>query len=259
MDTLRKPFFVAALVLLVLTLLLELGAVELLRAPVGGATSLAALVAGDKDLREAFQQLDPNEIQDILSRPKPPGLGIRFLAFVDGLLVFTVGLMGISLLISQRIQARVQGIVTLIVSVIVLLLTIVAIFAALALLLLMVALFLAAPFGTIAYLAVYGFFNRPGASVVLGLTLALKMSAVICLLLAQQRFLQNRGLVLLILTSLLASLIVGFLHALAPIILVSITDAVAAIIVGILALIWALTMLIGSLIAVIRALRVDRA
>lgn len=259
MDTLRKPFFVAALVLLVLTLLLELGAVELLRAPVGGATSLAALVAGDKDLREAFQQLDPNEIQDILSRPKPPGLGIRFLAFVDGLLVFTVGLMGISMLISQRVQARVQGIVTLIVSVIVLLLTIVAIFAALALLLLMVALFLAAPFGTIAYLAVYGFFNRPGASVVLGLTLALKMSAVICLLLAQQRFLQNRGLVLLILTSLLASLIVGFLHALAPIILVSITDAVAAIIVGILALIWALTMLIGSLIAVIRALRVDRA
>ena len=44
-----------------------------------------------------------------------------------------------------------------------------------------------------------------------------------------------------------------------PIILVSITDALAAIIVGILALIWAITMLIGSLIAVIRALRVDRA
>ena len=83
MDTLRKPFFVAALVLLALALVLELGAVELLRAPVGNTASLASLVAGDKDLREAFQQLDPSEIQDILSRPKPPGLGIRHLGFVD--------------------------------------------------------------------------------------------------------------------------------------------------------------------------------
>lgn len=259
MDTLRKPFFVAALAFLALALLLELGGVELLRAPVGNAASLASLVAGDKDLREAFQQLDPSEIQDILSRPKPPGLGIRYLEFVDGLLVFTVGLMGISLLVSQRVHARIQGLATLIVSLVVLILTIVAVLAALALLLLMVALFLATPFGTLAYLAVYGFFNRPGANAVLGLALALKMGAVVCLLLAQQRFLQNRGLVLLILTSLLASLIVGFLHALVPIILVSITDALAAIIVGILALIWAITMLIGSLIAVIRALRVDRA
>ena len=80
-------------------------------------------------------------------------------------------------------------------SIIVLILTIAAIFAALALLLLMVALFLATPFGTLAYLAVYGFFNRPGANAVLGLALALKMGAVVCLLLAQQRFLQNRGLV----------------------------------------------------------------
>lgn len=258
MDTLRKPFFIAALALLVLALLVELGAVEFLRAPVGNTTSLTALVAGDPDLREALNDLDPNEIQNILSQPKPPGLAIRDLALVDVLLVFTVGLIGASLLISQRLQARVQGCATLIVSLIVLILSIVAIIAALVLLLLMVSLFLAAPFGTLAYLAIYGFFNRAGANVVLGLTLSLKIAAVVCLVLAQQRFLQNRGLVLLILTSLLAALIVGFLHGLVPVILVSITDAIAAIIVSILALIWALFMLIGSLIAVIRALRVDR-
>ncbi len=258
MDTLRKPFFIAALALLVLALLFELGAVEFLRAPVGNVTSLTSLVAGDEDLSEALAELDPDEIQDILSKPKPPGMGIRYLGLIDVLLVFTVGLMGVSLLISQRAQARVQGLASLIVSLIVLILSIVAIITALALLLLMVSLFLAAPFGTLAYLAVYGFFNRSGANVVLGLTLALKMGAVVCLVLAQQRFLQNRGLVLLILTSLLAALVVGFLHGLVPIILVSITDAIAAIVVAILALIWALFMLIGSLIAVIRALRVDR-
>jgi hypothetical protein len=39
-----------------------------------------------------------------------------------------------------------------------------------------------------------------------------------------------------------------------PLPAVSITDALAAIIVGILALIWAIVMLIGSIIAVVQAL-----
>ena len=55
-------------------------------------------------------------------------------------------------------------------------------------------------------------------------------------------------------TSFLANLIVSFLHGLVPFPLVSITDAVAGIIVGILALIWAIVILIGSINAVIQAL-----
>ena len=89
--------------------------------------------------------------------------------------------------------------------------------------------------------------------------MTLKLGFVICLVLAQQRFIQNRGLVLLIITSFLASIITSFLQGLVPFFLVSITDGIAAIVVVVLALIWAVVFLIGSLISIIKALRVDRA
>ena len=57
----------------------------------------------------------------------------------------------------------------------------------------------------------------------------------------------------LILTSLLATLIIGFLHGLVPAFLVSITDAIAAIVVGILALVWAIWFLLRSIPAVAKA------
>ena len=118
----------------------------------------------------------------------------------------------------------------------------------------MIALFLAAPFGTLAYLAMYGSFNRAGASGVLGASMFLKLAAAVLLVLAHQGFLKMKGLTLLVLTSLVGNIIVSFLHGLVPIILVSITDAVAAIVVGILALIWAIVLLIFSIIAIVKAI-----
>src|SRR5438445_10025041 len=123
----------------------------------------------------------------------------------------------------------------------------------LAKLLVMVSLFLSPPFGTIAYLAIWGFFNRGGAQAILSISMVLKLGFVVMLLMAQQRFVQNRGLVLIIFTSLVANLIVSFLHSFVPGILVSITDAIAAIVVVILAVIWSVAMLIGSIIAIIKA------
>jgi len=76
---------------------------------------------------------------------------------------------------------------------------------------------------------------------------------------SHKRFLENKGLVLIILTSLLATVIISFLHGLVPSFLVSITDNIAAIITAILAAIWALFYLIGSIPAIIKVLRVDRA
>jgi hypothetical protein len=83
--------------------------------------------------------------------------------------------------------------------------------------------------------------------------MALKIGFVVCLVLAHQRFLQNKGLVLIVLTSLLANLIISFLHNFAPGILVSITDAIGAIVVGILAVIWAIVLLVFASISIVRA------
>lgn len=256
MDTLRKPLFVAALILIAIVVVVELGAVEFLRAPVGQAAQLNDLIPPSGELRDAFDELDADEVRAILTQDKPPGLAIRTLALVDGILLFTVGLMAVSLLIGEHLHGRLQGIVTLVVALLLLLGALALILTvALPLLLLMVSLFLAAPFGTLAYLAVYGFFNRGGASVILGLILTLKIAFVVCLVLAQQRMLQNKGLVLMILTSFLATVVVSILHGIVPGFLVSITDVVAAIVAAILAAIWAIFMLVFSLSSVVKALR----
>jgi len=129
------------------------------------------------------------------------------------------------------------------------------ILAAIVLLILMISLLLAAPFGTIIYFAVYGDFPKTAAAATLSSTMFLKILCAILLVLANQRFLKNKGLIFLIVTSLLCGIIVSFLHGFVPTPLVSITDALAAIIVGILGVIWALFFLIFSIPALIRAIR----
>ena len=218
LDTLRKPLFIVALVLIAVTLLVELG---------------SDLVKG-------------------LANAKI-GLGIPYSPLLDGLLVFTVVLMAFGLLLPERVTGRIQGIATFIVSLLVAILSFVMILAAIAALILMVTLLLAIPFGTIAYLIIYGSFDRSGAAVALSLIMTLKLFFAGCLVLAHQRFLQNKGLVLLILTSLVATLVIGFLQGLVPGFLVSITDAIAAIVVGVLALLWAIFFLIGSIPSMVKA------
>ena len=234
LDTLRKPLFLVALILIALVVLFEIGASYFV-----GIDPTASVVP------------DP-------SMPKP-GAAIGALAYLDGLLLYTVFLMGSSLLVPESLQSKLQGIVTLIVSILVLLGAIVTIFIVLAKLFLMITLLLAIPFGTIVYFAVYASFDTTGAAVALGAIFTLKVAFAVCLVLAQQRFLQNKGLVLIILTSFVGGLVISFLHGLVPGFLVSITDAIAAIVVIILAVLWAIFLLIGSIPAIINALRVDRA
>lgn len=268
MAGLRKPFFVAALVLMAIAVLIELGAAAILQGPRDQVSKarLRGMFAGDparltrteREIQAGLDEVEDSDLNRALSQDEPPGLGIPYLALVDGLLLFTVALMGASLLLRERIHARVQGCTTLGFSCLMLLAALGLTVVAFAALIVMVALFLAVPFGTIAYLSRYGFFDRGGASVALGLVMTLKIAFVICLVLAHQRFLQNVGLVLLTLTSLIGTLIVGFLHGLVPGFLVSITDAIAAIILAVLAIIWALVLFILSLPATLKALRIDR-
>lgn len=256
MDTLRRPFLIATLVLALLIVLLELGAVEFLTAPVGQATELNKLIPAEGDLRDAYDDLDDDEVAAILGQDKPPGLAIRYLALVDGILLFSLGLMAVALLIGEHLHGRIQGIATFVFALLLLLGALgLVLTVALPLLLTMVGLFLAAPFGTLAYLAVWGFFDRGGASVILGLILTLKVALVVCLVLAQQRMLQIKGLMLMILTSFLATVIISFLHGFVPGFLVSIADTLAAIIVAVLAAIWAIFLLLFSVGAVFKALR----
>lgn len=228
-DTLRKPFFFVALALIVIVMLVELASLKLVGLGAAAGAAAAAL--------------------DVPT----PGFGIAYLAILDGQLLFSALLMGISLLLPEALHGRLQGIATLLVSLLCLLLSVLMIVAAVLLLMLMVSLLIAPIFGTIAYFAVYADFDRASASVTLGMLTALKIAFATCLVLAHQNYLKNKGLVALVATSLLANLLLAFLHGLVPGFLVSITDMLGAVIIAVLALIWAVVFLLGSLIAIGKA------
>jgi hypothetical protein len=247
-ESMRKPLFLIALALLVAVVLVE----------VGQAWVLAALPAPSRT--ETLDQLPPELRGDAgsvgdLPAGSPPGWAIRALALLDGILLFTVGLIAVGLAVTPAVLGRIQGVGTLVFSIVVVLAAIASFLALLALVILMVSLLLSVPFGTIVYLAVFGHFNRGAASVVLGVLMLLKLGFAGCLVVAYPRFLQNKGLVLLLICSLVANVIISFLHGIVPGFLVSITDGIAAIIVVVLALLWAIVLLIGSIPAIIMAIR----
>jgi hypothetical protein len=227
-DAIRKPFFVLALVLVVLTVLLEMGSALLL------GPAQAVSVPGMQ------HQAD--------------GWGVQSIVLVDALLMLTLGLMGMQFLLSQELHGRAQGIVTLVVSLLVLLGALALVVTGLQLLGVMLALLLAPPFGTLAYLAVWGHFDRSAASLVLAMLLLMKLGCGLCLLLAHPRFLLLKGLVLLWSTSVVAGLLVAFLQGMVPSPLVSVTDLVSAIVVAVVAVLWAIHAVLLSLRSVGRAL-----
>ena len=233
LDSLRKPLFIVAVVLLVLAVLVELG---------------SALYI-DADASDAIAYADM----------PTPGFGIPYLAILDGLVLFTISIIAAPLLIPPQIVGRIQGITSFVFSLLMLIGAIVMVIAAIGMLVLMISLFMAAPFGTAIYMAKFASFDITGAAATLGVIMALKLSFAGFLVFSHQRFLQNKGLVLIILTSFLATIILSFLHGLVPRFLASITDDIGAIVVAILAAIWSLFYLIGSIPAIIKALGVRSA
>ncbi len=244
MGKLRTPFFVIALVAIALVVLVEVGSSLVL----GGGSAGGSLLTSAADLG-----VTPTDVSGV---EEPPGRAILYLALLDGILLYTVALMGASLVLPERLHGRIQGVLTLVVSILLILGSLVLLIIAFVELLVMVALFFAAPFGTIAYLALWGFFPRGDAAVLLSLLTFLKLVFAVTLLLAHQRFLQNKGLVALVLTSLLANVVVAFLHGFVPIILVSIVDDIAAVVLAIVGIIWGIVLLIGSIPAIVKAIRV---
>ncbi|MGK5676118.1 hypothetical protein ACSNOB_25145 [Micromonospora sp. URMC 106] len=247
MDELRKPFLLLAMLAVGLAFGVELGAGLL----TGGGDAGAAL-------RDSAGALGV-EVADVSGVREPAGRGTGYLALVDAVAVWTTGLFCLSLVLPDRVQGRVQGVATLVFSIVLIIVAFVALLVAFVELTVMVSLFLAPPFGTLAYLALWGFFPVGDASVLLGLVLLLKLAWAGLLVAAQPRFAQNKGLVLLALTALLCTVVLEFLHRLVPVILVSVVDDLGALLFAVVALVWGLVLLIGSIPAVVKAVRVTGA
>ena len=240
MEKLRTPFFIVAMVALGLAVGLETGS-SLLLGLGGTANDLAALGG---DLGVSAPGLQPHV---------PSGRAIPYLALVDAVLLGTTALMGASLVVSRKWVSRLQGVVTLVCAIVLIIVALVLLVVAVAQLVLMVSLLLAFPFGTIVYLILWGSFPRGDAAVVLSVLMFLKVVATASFIAAQPRFLQNKGLVALIITSALATVVASFLHGLVPGILVSITDDIAAIVFAVVGIVWAVILGAGSIPAIARA------
>ena len=244
-DGLRRPVFAAAVILAALVVVIEL---TLSFAVGGDAARPVASLGGAPGL--------PADAVAAVTGRTPPGAGIRYLAVFDGLVLFTVALLGTSLIVDQRVYGRVQGVVTLLAAILWILGSIVLAILALATLLLMIGLLVSAPFGTIAYLAIWGSFPRGEAAVVLGLLLLVKLVFIALLVAAQPRFAAVKGLMALLAASLLLQLVLGFLHGFLPRIVVSIGDQLWALVTAIVALVWAVVLLVLAVPAVVNAARV---
>lgn len=261
MDKLRRPFLVGTVLAILLALLLCLGSSLFTKPPpfaerVGGAIKnadvRAQLEARGIDLGVAENELNNAPADD------PPGLAIPDLALVNGVLLLVLILTSLPLLVGDRVTGTVQGIVSILGGLAGLISGIVMAVVAFTALMLMISLFLAAPFGTLAYLAIFGSFDTSGAAVITGLVILLQAVGAILLILAQQRFLTSKGLVGLFGTAVLMTLVVSILHSIVPGILVSITDALAALIVAIVGAVWSLIVLVGGIVSAVRLLQLGR-
>ncbi len=256
LDRLRRPFFLAALIAWLLVVLVEIGA-SFLPVPDLSVAELRAAIL--RDLPAGEEPPSNAELQDMIrarqDKPPRPGYAITALVAFDGLVFLGLFWMGAGLVISRGVVGRVQGIVSLIVALVTIVAGIIAFFVLLALLLVMLGLFLAPPFGTIAYLAIWGFFSRGPAAATLGILLALKVGAAVLLVLAQQDFLKRKSLLVVLGLSLLLTVLIRFLHGFPPLVVVSITDVLAALIILVVSILWAVLVLIGAILATVKALR----
>lgn len=265
MNRLRTPLFLIALLLIIVIVLIErsaLSARTVAERLAGFSVAARSLQLGpaldyfSPEQRATLDQLQSERQNELANLPTDiAGFGVETLQYVDAILAFTLLLMTLALLIPAYVQAKIQGCLTLLFALFLLFAAIGQAFLAFGKLIVMVAMLLSFPFGTIAYLIIYGSFPRGAAAAVLGLLFTLKLLFGGALLLAHQRFLENKGLVIFFLLALVANMIVGFLHGIVPGILVSITDAIAAIVVAIIAIILAIILLIGGIISIVLALK----
>jgi hypothetical protein len=258
---LRKPFLVAAVVAVLVAFLACLGS-SLVTAPPPFADRVQQTLSSPQTaaLLDTFG-IDAGDARDSINgtRPEnPPGMGIPALALIEGLLLLVLVITAAPLLIGERATGVLTGGLSIIGGLVALLAAIATAIVAFTALMLMVSLLLAVPFGTLAYLAIFGSFDTGGAALFTSLVLGLTLACLVLLVFAQQRFLKGKGLMLLIATAALLAFVTALLHSIVPSFLASITDALAALVTAIVSAIWALLVLIGGIVAAVRVLKLGR-
>lgn len=188
----RAPFLVAAASTLGFGFLVEVGQHAVL-----AGTSAEPVAAADQIL--------------VVTNAAPPGRAMSSLAILDVLLLLAILLILAASIGARHAQARVQGPATIAVSAVVLVAALLATARAAAELQVMVALFSSPPFGTSAYLAIWGGFPRGAALAAMACILTCKLAFCGLAVAAHERFVANRGLVALTATSVIATAAVAFL------------------------------------------------
>lgn len=249
---LRLPFLIGAWILMVMAFSIDAGTPALQSFASAGQspTQVRALLEPQLDRTDLSQEEKDEALSSAISRAsQPPGRAVVALSLLDGLLMLSITLVLLGSVVPGALHARYQGVVTLLVSMGVLGKGLMAMTEALAAMLVMVTLLLSFPFGTIAYLVKWGSFPVGQAGLLLGLSAFFRLLGLGALVLAHQRFLQNKGLLLLVLTAMLGSSIIGVFHGWVPSVVVSISDAAATIVVAVLVLIWSIVLLVGALLS----------
>jgi len=185
----------------------------------------------------------------------PPGVAILTLVAVDIALLLRFALTTFGTLVSGSVQGKIDGLATLVAGILLILFGITTALIALGMLMMMLGLVLAAPFGTLIYMGLFGSFATGAASALLSLAMLLKLGAMAAFAFWNIHVLRSKSTVLLALTSLLSSALISILHGIVPRFLVSITDAIAAIIIGIICIVWGIVLALLGVPAVFRAAR----
>lgn len=264
-SKLRTPALVAALVAAVLVVGVELGGTFRASKSTFGSLGnrLAALkqtigtlgASGADKINSqvgdfpALEQLLGTEAQ------APSSYAVAALITIDSILLFTLIMFNLPLLVSPRLVAQLQGLLSVIVGIGVILYALFTLLKVLVLVFLMLGLLLALPFGTIVYMILYGHFDTREAAAIMSTLMFLKVALTVALLIAHERFLLNIGLIALIASSIIAMIVISFLHNFLPGFLVSITDGIGAIVVTVIAIIWGIILVIGGIMGILTALR----
>jgi len=252
MELRRLPFVLAVLAM-ILAVGIEMGAGWLPKVERTAAQLESAAKAMDP-------ALDPQRVGAFAARAaasEPHGSGVPALALFDLLLLCAVLLLGASLVVAPRIMGRIQAPIRLIVALLILLASLRALLLAIGQLYLMLGLFLAPPFGTLAYLALWGFFATEATTGLLSVVTLLKIVLAIGLLLSHPAFIKVKMLVAMILTSLVLTVVVSLVLGFVPGIVASIADTIGAILIAALTLLFSLIVVVGSIIPTIKSLRFE--
>lgn len=264
-SKLRTPALIVALIAAILMILVEMGgsfrgSLSIFDGMWARVTSLGDGLSGLGATESEDEEEPPsdfNQLEGTLDggAEDVPGLAVAALIHLDFLLMATVLLFTLPLIISARLLAKTQGCLSSILGLIAILLGLLTVLKALASVIVMFALLLAIPFGTIVYMVLYATFDTTQAAAVMGTLMFLKIVMAIAIFIAHERFLFNKGFVALVLTSFLSMLLINFLHSFPPTFLVSVTDGVAAILVGVFAIIWGIVYLIGGLFSFVMMIK----